>query len=64
MNCIIHGVAKSRIQLSDFNSLHFITAATEDFPGGSEGKSICLQCGRPGFDLWAGKIHPMDRGAW
>ena len=40
---------------------------------------ICLQCGRPGFDLWVGKIcgggHgnplqylawriPMDRGAW
>ena len=41
-------------------------------------KSICLQCGRPGFDPWAGKIpsqngsplqyscleNPMDRGAW
>ena len=26
------------------------------FPGGSDGKSICLQCGRPGFDPWAGKI--------
>ena len=49
------------------------------FPGGSEGKSICLQCGRPGFDPWAGKIpgegigsplqysyleNPIDRGAW
>ena len=28
-----------------------------DFPGGSDGKSICLQCGRPGFDPWVGKIH-------
>ena len=21
-----------------------------DFPGGSDGKSVCLQCGRPGFE--------------
>jgi len=27
-----------------------------DFPGGSDGKSICLQCGRPGLDPWVGKI--------
>ena len=26
------------------------------FPGGSDGKSICLQCGRPGFHPWVGKI--------
>ena len=26
------------------------------FPGGSDGKSICLQCRRPGFDPWVGKI--------
>ena len=32
------------------------------FPGGSDGKSICLQCGGPGFDPWAGKI-PWRR-AW
>ena len=25
-------------------------------PGGSDGKSICLQCGRPGFDPWVGQI--------
>ena len=40
---------------------------------------VCLQCGRPGFDPWVGKIpgegnsnplqyycleNPMDRGAW
>ena len=23
---------------------------------GSDGKSVCLQCGRPGFDSWVGKI--------
>ena len=27
-----------------------------DFPGGSDGKWSCLQCGRPGFDLWVRKI--------
>ena len=26
------------------------------FPRGSDGKSICLQCRRPGFNLWVGKI--------
>ena len=26
------------------------------FPGGSDGKSLCLQCGRPGFDPWVRKI--------
>ena len=34
------------------------------FPGGSDGKSVCLQCGRPGVpslgreDLWRRKWHP------
>ena len=27
-----------------------------DFPGSSDGKSVCLQCGRPGFNPWVGKI--------
>ena len=31
-----------------------------DFPGGSDGKSVCLQCGRPKFDLWVGKI-PLEK---
>ena len=26
------------------------------FPGGWDGKSVCLQCGRPGFDPWVRKI--------
>ena len=26
------------------------------FPGGSDGKRVCLQCRRPGFDPWVGKI--------
>ena len=32
------------------------------FPGGSDGKEIHLQCRRPGFDPWVGKI-PWRR-AW
>ena len=27
-----------------------------DFPGGSDGKRIRLQCGRPGFDPCIGKV--------
>ena len=50
------------------------------FPGGSDGKKICLQHGRPGFSLWVWEdpleegmaTHssilawriPMDRAAW
>ena len=26
------------------------------FPGVSDGKGICLPCGRPGFDPWVRKI--------
>ena len=29
---------------------------TQSFPHGSDGKNICLQCGRPGFSPWVGKI--------
>ena len=27
-----------------------------DFPGGSDGKASCFQCGRPGFHPWVRKI--------
>ena len=27
-----------------------------DFPGGTDGKSVCLQCRRPGFNPWVRKI--------
>ena len=30
--------------------------SVESFPCGSAGKKICLQCRRPGFDPWVGKI--------
>ena len=42
--------ADLRIQLS------FVNADIKDFPGGSDGKSICLHRGRPRFDPWVGKI--------
>ena len=31
-------------------------SSLSDFPGGSDGKSIWLQWGRPGFDPWVRKI--------
>ena len=30
--------------------------ASHIFPGGPYGKSVCLQCGRLGFDPWVGEI--------
>ena len=32
------------------------------FPGGSDGKSVCQQCGRPGIDPWEGKIPREGNG--
>ena len=73
-------------------SLHFFTFnlpifvfifkecfVNKGFPGGSDSKSLCLQCGKPWFSPWVGKIpgegngnplqyscleNPMDTGAW
>ena len=57
----------------------FISLGLEGFPGGSDGKESWLQCRRPRFNPWVGKIpgegngnplqyscleDPMDRGAW
>ena len=81
-HAVIRGVAKSRTRLSDWIELNWTELnwwTYRDFPGGSDSKSICLQCGRPGFDPWVGKIpwrrkgnplqyscleNPMDSGAW
>ena len=30
--------------------LILLPRVSQDFPGGSDSKSICLQCGRPGFN--------------
>ena len=41
-----------------FNQVTLISLwLSSDFPGGSDGKSLCLQCGRPGFHPWVGKIR-------
>ena len=43
------------LRANDFFLSH--TSVHMIFPGGSDGKaSVCLQCGRPRFDLWVGKI--------
>ena len=37
--------------------LHFINLhLNRHFPCGSDSKDVCLQCGRPGFNPWVGKI--------
>ena len=32
-------------------------------PGGSDDKSVCLQCGRPRFNPWVGKISLEEEKA-
>ena len=60
-------------------ALRFLPITFAGFLGGSDGKSVCLQCGRPGFNPWVRKIpgeghgnplqyscleYPMDGGVW
>ena len=62
----IHGVAKSQTRLSNWTELKCILWETiflcmyvylhMVFTGGSEGKTICLQCRRPMLDSWVRKI--------
>ena len=74
MDCVVHGVAKSWTQLSDF---HF-SLLPKGFPSGASSKE-CRRRKRMGFDPWIGKIpqrrngnplqyscleNPMDRGTW
>ena len=33
-----------------------LVGSKRSFPSGSDGKRICLQCRRPGFDPWVGRI--------
>ena len=46
--------------LSSPNAKRNYLFSSLDFPGGSEDKSVCLQCRRPGFDPQVGKI-PMQK---
>ena len=46
--------------LGDCHEYLMIIIIIWDFPGVSNGKKICLQCGRPRFDPWVGKI-PLRR---
>jgi len=64
LDCIVHGVAKSWTQLSDF---HFLLSKNKiwlqiqrGFPGGTSGKEATANVGdrrkRYGFGPWVGKI--------
>ena len=56
--------------LHSFPSLTMYSTCKRDFPGGSDGKSVCLQCRRPGFDhcvgkiLWRRKWQPTSTLTW
>ena len=41
MDCLVHGVTKSRTRLSAFTSLHTVLC----FPGGSDGKKLACNVG-------------------
>ena len=51
-------------QVSHIAGRFFTSWATGEahLPDGSDGKASCLQCGRPGFDPWVGKI--LGRRKW
>ena len=53
---LVFGVAKSGTRLSDFHFPFVRVSLYQDFPAGSDGKIVCLQCRRPRFDPWVGKI--------
>ena len=66
MDCRVHGVAKSRTQLSNF---HFqcipchiwdthSTVTHLGLPWWLRQLRTCLKYGRPGFDPWVGKSQP------
>ena len=39
-----------------FTQICNVISISSVFPGGPDGKSICLQCRKPQFDSWVGKI--------
>ena len=43
-------------ELDTTEQLHFHLMKSGSFTGGSDGKSLCLQCGRPKLDAWVGKL--------
>ena len=56
-SCISSIYKSTKILHGDDCSLWLaVTLCKKYFPVGSEVKSVCLQCGRPGFDPWVRKI--------
>ena len=77
--CKVASVMSDSVTLWTIACQASLSMDSPGFPGGSDGKSICLRCGRPGFDPWEWKIpgegngnplqyscleNPMDGGAW
>ena len=55
IDCIVHGVTNSQTGLTDFH-FHF------GLPWWLRGYSVCLECRRPGFNPWVGKIPQRKEG--
>ena len=60
MDCIVHGVAKGRTQLSDFH-FYFHQQRT-GFPGGSAGKESACNVGDLGLDPGLGRSPGEGKG--
>ena len=51
----VHGIFQARVL--EWGAIAFSVSHTiVPIIGGLDGKSICLQCGRPGFNPWVRKI--------
>ena len=53
--CLLYNQVLAQDHKSKFLFVFAIVLAPI-FPGGSDSKRVCLQCGRPGFDHWVWKI--------
>ena len=73
------GWKKHKLESRLPGEISIISDMQKDFPGGSDSKASCLQCGRPGSIPGSGRSsgegngnplqyfcleNPMDRGAW
>ena len=52
----VQGTLNSLLQHNNFKASILGAQPSLGFPRGSDGNKICLQCGRPRFNCWVGKI--------
>ena len=49
---------KKKLKLYRNTSFHLESSMSGDFPGCPVAKTLCSQCGGPGFDPWSGNETP------